>query len=74
MEKTETAEIKAPAVAKKPLSGTAKPVYTVAQLVDGYKAFGTTRAVVECALKLSKKDSFTIDEARKIINAFKNKR
>ncbi len=51
-----------------------KPVYTIAQLTDGYKTFGTTRAIVECALKLAGKDSFTMDEARKIINAFKNKR
>jgi len=51
-----------------------KPVYNAEQLAEGYKTFGTTRAIVECALKLSGKDSFTIDEARKIINAFKNKR
>ncbi len=74
MEKTEIAEVKAPTVTKKPLSETAKPVYTVAQLVDGYKVFGTTRAIVECALKLSGKDSFTIDEAKIVINNFKNKR
>ncbi len=51
-----------------------KPVYTIAQLTDGYKAFGTTRAVVECALKLAGKDSFTMDEARKAINSFKNRK
>ncbi len=51
-----------------------KPVYTASQLAEGYRAFGTTRAIVECALKLAGKDSFTMDEARKIINAFKNKR
>ncbi len=51
-----------------------KPVYSTAQLVEGYKTFGTTRAIVECALKLAGKDSFTMDEARKIINTFKNKR
>ncbi len=51
-----------------------KPVYTAAKLVDGYNVFGTTRAIVECALKLSGKDSFTMDEARKIINAFKNRK
>ncbi len=74
MENTETVEVKAPAVEKKPLSETAKPVYTTVQLVDGFKSFGTTRAIVECALKLSGKDSFTIDEAKIVINNFKNKR
>ncbi len=52
----------------------AKPLYTVEQLAEGYKAFGTSRAIVECALKLSGKSSFTMDEARKVINAFKNRK
>ncbi len=60
--------------AKASVKSDIKPVYTITQLADGYKTFGTTRAIVECALKLAGKDSFTIDEARKIINAFKNKR
>ncbi len=51
-----------------------KPVYTAEQLVAGYKALGASRAIVECALKLTGKDKFTIDEATKIINTFKNKR
>lgn len=60
--------------AKTNVKSDVKPVYTTTQLAEGCKAFGTTRAIVECALKLAGKDSFTIDEARKIINAFKNKR
>ncbi len=51
-----------------------KPVYTAEQLAVDYKALGASRAIVECALKLSGKDKFTIDEARKIVNTFKNKR
>ncbi len=60
--------------AKTNVKSDVKPVYATAQLTEGYKTFGTTRAIVECALKLSGKDSLTIDEARKIINNFKNKR
>ncbi len=52
----------------------AKPTYTREQLSEGYKAFGTTRAIVDCALKLTGKDSFTMDEARKIVGIFRKKR
>ncbi len=51
-----------------------KPTYTREQLSDGYKAFGTTRAVVDCALRLTGKGSFTVDEARKYVNIFRKKR
>ncbi len=51
-----------------------KPVYTREQLSEGYKAFGTTRAIVDCALRLAGKDSFTMDEARKYVNIFRKKR
>jgi len=50
------------------------PVYSVAQLADGFRAFKTSRAIVEAALKLAHKDCFTMDEARKIVDNFKNKR
>ncbi len=60
--------------AKTNVKSDVKPVYTIAQLAEGYRTFGTTRAIVECALKLAGKDSFTMDEARKIINAFKNRK
>ncbi len=69
MDKTETkAETKAAGARKD------APVYTTAQLVDGYKTFGTTRAIVECALKLAGKDRFTVDEAKKLADRFKNRR
>ena len=51
-----------------------EPLYSIAQLADSFQVFGTTRAIVACALKLTGKDSFTMSEAQKIINAFKNKR
>jgi len=50
------------------------PIYTISQLTDSFKTFNTTRAIVDTALKLSKKTSFTLDEARKIINNFKTRR
>ena len=50
-----------------------EPVYSMQQLVDGYREFGTSKAVVSCALKLAGKDSMTTAEARKIIDAFRQK-
>ncbi len=60
--------------AKKPVRKKTEPRYTIPQLKTGYKTFGTSVAVVECALKLSGRDDFTISEAEKVINEFKNKR
>ncbi len=68
MEKTQTAEAEAN------VNAAADPVYPAAQLVEAYKTFGTTRAIVECALKLSGKENFPLGEAKKIVNDFKNKR
>ena len=50
-----------------------EPVYSMQQLVDGYREFGTSKAVVSCALKLAGKDSMTTAEARKIIDTFRQK-
>ncbi len=75
MEKSETKTVN---TGDKPISKAAlkvqQPLYTAAQIVESYKNFGTSRAIVECALKLSGREKFTIDEAQKIINNFKNKR
>ncbi len=49
-------------------------VYTASQLAEGYRTFGTSRAVVACALKMQKQDAFTMREARRIIDEFKNRR
>lgn len=51
----------------------AEPLYTAAQLVDGHREFGTSRAVVASALKLAGKDKATLAQARKIIDAFRKK-
>ena len=50
-----------------------EPVYSMQQLIDGYREFGTSKAVVSCALKLAGKDNLTTAEARKIIDAFRQK-
>lgn len=62
-------EIPAPA----PPGNRAEPLYTAAQLADGYREFGTSRAVVASALKLAGKDKATLAEARKIIDTFRKK-
>lgn len=51
----------------------AEPLYTAAQLTEGYREFGTSRAIVACALKLAGKDKATLAEARKIIDTFRKK-
>ncbi len=59
---------------RKPARKKTEPRYTIPQLKAGYRAFGTSVAIVECALKLTGRDDFTISEAEKIISEFKNKR
>jgi len=51
-----------------------KPVYTIAQLTEHYQAFDTSKAIVNCALKLSGKTGFTVEEAQKIIDTFRNQK
>lgn len=60
--------------AAKPAKPKAEPVYTIERLAEGHRAFGVSRAIAECALKLSGKESFTKDEAQKIIDDFKTRR
>ncbi len=67
MEKKQNAETNA-------VSANTNPTYTREQLSEGYKTFGTTRAIVDCALRLAGKESFTMDEARKYVNIFRKKR
>ncbi len=50
-----------------------EPIYSMQQLIDGYREFGTSKAVVSCALKLAGKDNLTTTEARKIIDTFRQK-
>lgn len=50
-----------------------EPLYTATQLADGYREFGTSRAIVACALKLAGREKATLAEARKIVDAFRKK-
>lgn len=51
----------------------AESVYTAAELAKNYKILGTSYEVVVVALKLAKKKTATLSEAKKIIENFKNK-
>lgn len=46
----------------------AEPVYTVSQLVDGYRAFKAPKFMVIAALKMDGKESYTLAQAEKIIS------
>ena len=48
-------------------------VYTATELADNHKAFGTYREIVEVALRQAKKQEATFNEAKRIIESFKNK-
>lgn len=52
---------------------TVASVYTTEQLINNYKAFNTSKEIVKVALKLSGKDRITFDEAKRIVDAFRNK-
>ena len=48
-------------------------VYTVNELADSHKVFGTYREIVVVALRNAGKDAYTFAEAKDIIEKFKNK-
>ena len=48
-------------------------VYTIAELADNHKIFGTFREIVVVALREAGESAYTFAEARKIIENFKNK-
>lgn len=48
-------------------------VYTVKELADNHKVFGTYREIVVVALRKAGKETFTFAEAKDIIEKFKNK-
>jgi hypothetical protein len=47
--------------------------YTIAELADNHKVFGTFREIVVVALRGAGKESYTFAEAKTIIEKFKNK-
>ena len=49
-------------------------VYAVSQLAEvSGRLFGTNEVIVKAALKMSGKETFTEDEAVRIVNAFRKK-
>lgn len=51
----------------------AESVYTAAELAANYKLFGVNRDIVVLALRKAGKQAATFDEAKAIIDKFKNK-
>lgn len=52
---------------------TGESVYTLAQLVQGHRSLNAPRELVSVALRLAGKESFTLSQAREIVNKFKDK-
>ena len=52
---------------------TAESVYSAADLAANHKAFNTSREIVVVALRLAGKETATFQEAKTIIDKFKNK-
>lgn len=48
-------------------------VYTAAELAANFKAFNTSREIVVVALRQAGKETATFEEAKAIVNKFKNK-
>lgn len=57
-----------------PTENTTESVYTVKELADNHKIFGTYREIVVVALRQAGKDTATVSEAKAIIDKFKNKK
>ena len=51
---------------------TPESVYTAKELADNHKLFGTFREIVVVALRLAGKETYTVSEAKEIIEKFKN--
>lgn len=47
--------------------------YTIEELAEASTAFATDKLIVLAALKSAGKDSYSMDEATKIVKAFKSK-
>ena len=56
------------------VENTTESVYTVKELADNHKIFGTYREIVVVALRQAGKDTATVSEAKAIIDKFKNKK
>ena len=54
-------------------TGVNASVYTAEELTENYKVFKTSREIVEVALRIAGKKTATFQEAKAIIEKFKNK-
>lgn len=63
----------APAPAREVPGQAGENVYTLAQLVQGHRSLNAPRELVSVALRLAGKESFTLSQAREIVNRFKDK-
>lgn len=66
----EVPEMEKPVVKAAPVQ---ESVYSASELADSCKVFGASREIVVVALRLAGKEFATFSEAKKIIEAFKNK-
>lgn len=60
-------------VKRTPAPVPAASVYTVEELADNYRAFNTYREIVSVALRQAGKKTYTLAEAKAIVEKFKNK-
>lgn len=72
MEETKETKKEPKPAAKK--SAPPADVYTAAELAASHKVFKTSREIVAVALKLAKKEKATFEEAKEIVEEFKNRR
>ena len=66
-------ETKKPEVKAEKAAPVFEAKYTMAELLDAAKNLGTNRVVVRAALTSAKKDAYTMNEAKQLIDRFKHK-
>lgn len=69
--KNETSAVETTPVVKTPSQ--TESIYTVEELVAGFKAFNTSREIVSAALRKAKKKTATFAEAKSIVDKFRTK-
>ena len=71
--KTKVQETAVEEVAKKQDVKPVESTYTALELANNHKIFNVSKEIVVVALRLAKKETATFEEAKKIIDKFKNK-
>ena len=72
----QTKEKEAPQKTEKPVVAPKKPAaetYPISEIIANYKAFNAPKAIVSTALKIAKVERVSLEEAKRIIETFKNK-